>query len=338
MGRSFVNIGIIGCGRIARTRHIPEYAANKNARIAGFYNRTFGTAKELADAYNGRAYTSVEELLADPSIDAVSVLTPNNTHADISIAALRAGKHVLCEKPMAVTPETCKQLAAAEKAYPAKLMIAQNQRFNPAHVTARDMIASGEIGDVLTFRTGFSHSGPSADPNAWFLNPKFGGLGVMGDLGVHKVDLIRFLTRQDIAGVSAVLGTLDKSYENGEKINLDDNAICIFKLTGGAIGTMTVSWTAYGKPDVATLIYGTRGTIELYRNFTDPLVLYRPGYDPQRIDVAHNESSGVVDAFIDCIVSDSPSPIPVSSVIPSMKAVFAAYESSRNGSAMIHID
>ncbi|MEA4940166.1 MAG: Gfo/Idh/MocA family oxidoreductase, partial [Christensenella sp.] len=95
MQSGVVQVGILGCGRIARTRHIPELVANPNARLAGFYNRTLAVAEELASGLGGRAYASPEELLADPFLDAVCVLTPNSSHAELAISALRAGKHVL---------------------------------------------------------------------------------------------------------------------------------------------------------------------------------------------------------------------------------------------------
>ena len=108
-------IGIIGCGRIAQERHIPEYAENPDAELAGFYDINMERAAELADKYGGKAYASYEELLNDPKIDAVSVCAANSAHAEITIAALKAGKHVLCEKPMGVTYEECKSMTEAAR-------------------------------------------------------------------------------------------------------------------------------------------------------------------------------------------------------------------------------
>ena len=96
-----VKVGIIGCGKIAQVRHIPEYLDNPNAKLTGLYDLNLQRAKELAEKYDCKSYESVEEMLADPEIDAVSVCVANHVHAEITIAALKAGKHVLCEKPMA---------------------------------------------------------------------------------------------------------------------------------------------------------------------------------------------------------------------------------------------
>ena len=98
-------IGIIGCGKIAQVRHIPEYAAHPDAELAGFYDLNEGRADELAAQYGGKAYSSYEELLADPQIDAVSVCVANHAHAEITIAALRAGKHVqMCIRDSSTGP------------------------------------------------------------------------------------------------------------------------------------------------------------------------------------------------------------------------------------------
>ena len=95
-----IKVGVIGCGKIAITRHLPEYASNPDAEIAGVYDFNLERAKEVAEQYQTRAYESVEEMLNDPQIEAVSVCVRNSDHSKVTVDALRAGKHVLCEKPM----------------------------------------------------------------------------------------------------------------------------------------------------------------------------------------------------------------------------------------------
>ena len=110
-----IRIGILGCGKIAQVRHIPEYADNRDCQLAGFYNPTRSRAEDMAKQYGGKVYDSPEALLADPDIDAVSVCAANYAHAELSIKALKAGKHVLCEKPMAVTLADCEVMVKADK-------------------------------------------------------------------------------------------------------------------------------------------------------------------------------------------------------------------------------
>ena len=208
-----IRVGIIGCGKIAQVRHIPEYVANPHAEIRGFYDLNTKRAQELAEKYGGKAYDSYEALLADPDIDAVSVCAANHVHAEISIAALKAGKHVLCEKPMAISLEECEAMVQAAKDSGKYLMIGQNQRLAKAHSKARELIASGAIGKVLTFRTIFGHGGPetwSIDPgsNVWFFDRSKAAMGALADLGIHKTDMIQYVLGAKIVKTQAVLTTL----------------------------------------------------------------------------------------------------------------------------------
>ena len=154
-----IKIGIIGCGKITEVRHAPEYMENPNCELAAFYDLVPGRAEEFARRFGGRAYGSVDELLAS-GVDAVSVCTANTSHAAMAIQALRAGKHVLCEKPMATTLADCEAMAAAARESGKYLMIGQNQRLAKAHVEAKKILDSGEVGTLVTFETHFCHPGP----------------------------------------------------------------------------------------------------------------------------------------------------------------------------------
>src|SRR5699024_7116635 len=115
---------------------------------------------DAAETYDARAYTDYKELIADDAIDVISVCLPNNLHAPVSIDSLNAGKHVLCEKPMATSREEAEQMIEAAEKNGKKLMIAHNQRFVSSHEKAKAMIESGEIGKIYSFRTAFGHGGP----------------------------------------------------------------------------------------------------------------------------------------------------------------------------------
>ena len=110
-----IKIGILGCGKIAQVRHIPEYADNKSCELYGFYNPTRSRAEKMAETYGGKVFNSPEELLADPNIDVGSVCSANYSHANLTIKALKAGKHVLCDKPMATTLADCEAMVTTAK-------------------------------------------------------------------------------------------------------------------------------------------------------------------------------------------------------------------------------
>ena len=120
-----LKIGILGCGKIAQVRHIPEYSDNPNCELFAFFNPTRSRAEDMAAKYGGKVYDTAEELLAAPEIDAVSVCAANYAHAELTIKALKAGKHVLCEKPMAISLADCEEMVKVAKKYGKFLMIGQ---------------------------------------------------------------------------------------------------------------------------------------------------------------------------------------------------------------------
>lgn len=335
-------IGIIGCGKIAQVRHIPEYLENKDACLAGFYDLNVDRAKELAKKYDAKFYISYEELLADEEIEAVSVCAANSAHAEITIAALNAGKHVLCEKPMATTLEECEAMVEASRRNGKILMIDQNQRLAKAHVEAKRMIQEDVIGDVITFRTIFGHGGPetwSIDPgkNTWFFDSKKAVMGVMADLGIHKTDLIQYLTSEKVVETTAYLATLNKRDINNHLIGVDDNAICIYKMSGGIVGTMTASWTYYGAEDNSTILYGTKGIMRIYDDTDHAIVVIakdgtRTEYDVEAIQTNDNQTStGIIDLFMESVEEGKEPAISGESVLTAMRAVFASIEASKKG-------
>ncbi len=338
-------IGIIGCGKIAQVRHIPEYADHPDAKLLGFYDINLQRAGELAQAHGGTAYETVDALLANPDIHAVSICAANFAHAELTIAALRAGKHVLCEKPMAITLEECEAMVAEAEKAGKYLMIGHNQRLTKAHAMARELIVDGLIGDIVTFRTTFGHGGPetwSVDPgkNTWFFDKTKAAMGAMADLGIHKTDLIQFLTGQRVVRTTARLTTLDKKDAAGNLIGVDDNAICIYEMSGGAVGTMTASWTNYGPEDNSTILYGTKGVMRIYDDPAHSIVVNLPDgsrktYDVDTIQTNDNQTkSGIIDLWMESLVEDKTPEISGESALTAMRAVFASIRSSEIGMAV----
>ncbi|MEE0766362.1 MAG: Gfo/Idh/MocA family oxidoreductase [Christensenellales bacterium] len=342
-----LKIGIIGCGKITEVRHAPEYAENPNCQLVAFFDVVPERAKALAEQYGGVAYDSIEALLAS-DVDAVSVCVANAYHAQASIQALKAGKHVLCEKPMATTPEDCEAMVAAAKAAGKFLMIGQNQRLAKAHVKAREIIESGEMGKVITFETHFAHPGPegwTGVRDSWFFDKKVASFGVMADLGVHKTDLIHYLTGKKIVRTSAVLATLDKTFSDGRPITVDDNAYAIYTMEDGVVGTMHVSWTNYGNENNSTKMYMEGGVLRMYDDPKYSLIVEKRDGEviPYELDLLTSNkeqttggrtSTGVIDAFVESIITNTPPAISGESAMHAMKVVFANEQSAQLGKAV----
>ncbi len=336
-----IKVVVIGCGKIAQVRHLPEYAQNPKAKIEAVYDLNYERAEEIASAYRAAACRNVEELLENPEIEAVSICVANAFHCEMAIKALRAGKHVLCEKPMAITLDECESMVREAEAAGRFLMIGHNQRLAKAHVKARELIESGEIGRILTFQSTFGHSGPETwtvdGKNNWFFDKGKAAFGAMADLGIHKTDLVQFLTGKKIVGVTARIETLDKKDSEGNFIGVDDNAICIYQMEDHILGTMTASWTYYGPEDNSTILYGTKGVMRIYDDPQYALIVEkRDGtaafYQAEQIQTNENQTkSGVIDAWIEALEKGREPEISGKNVLSAMRAVFAALDSAREG-------
>lgn len=336
-----MKVGIIGCGSIAKQRHGYEYFHKDGVEIGGFYDRMTERAEKLVGLYGGRIYASVEEMLADASIDAVSVCVANAAHAEITIAALNAGKHVLCEKPMAVSEQECEAMVAAAKKNGKRLMIGHNQRLSPAHKRAKELLSEGRMGRVLTFQSTFGHKGPemwSADQgnHTWFFRKADASFGSMADLGIHKLDLVRYLVGSEITSVFSTMSVLDKKLPDGSPIEVDDNSVEVLQFANGTVGTVTTSWTYYGEECNATVLYCEKGIMKLYADPEYSLQIVNADGSTERYaldrmqtnDDEQMSSSGVIDEFVDAILEDRPSILDAEDILRSMKAVFACLRSA----------
>lgn len=334
---STLKVGVIGCGSIAKYRHLPEYAANEHVEIVAVCDIIEDRVNQFAEEYNAKGYTDYKEVLADESIDIISVCLPNNLHAPVSIAASNAGKHVLVEKPMATSREEAEEMIEAAKTSGKKLMVGQNQRFVSSHQKAKEIIASGDIGKVYSFRTAFGHGGPegwSVDGrDSWFFNKEEAFIGAMGDLGVHKTDLMRYILGEEFVEVAGFVETNAKA-----DTDIDDNAVCVLKTESGIIGTLAASWAYNAAQDNSTVIYGEKAILRLEDdpdfslivNYTNgEVVKYELGAI-QTNDEGGQHSSHVIDSFVSAIVNDTDVAVSGEEGLKSLQVVLSALESNKN--------
>jgi UDP-N-acetylglucosamine 3-dehydrogenase len=330
-----LKIGVIGCGSIAQHRHLPEYQANLNVELVAVCDINKERALEVAEKYGVLSYNDYQDLLDSGEVDAVSVCTPNYLHAPISIAALKAGIHVLCEKPMATSKEEAEAMIAAANGSGKKLMIGHNQRFVSSHQKARKLIQSGEIGKIYSFRTAFGHGGPEVwsveGKEGWFFQKEKAFVGAMGDLGVHKTDLLRYVLGEEIVEVGSFVETSAKDFAD-----VDDNAVCVLKTESGIIGTLAASWAYVSKEDNSTIIYGEKAILRLEDDPANSLVVQYANGDVvnyQLGKIQSNEAGGqrtsqVIDQFVDAVIQDKEVPVTGEEGMKSLEVILAALESN----------
>ncbi|QIE43850.1 Gfo/Idh/MocA family protein [Meridianimarinicoccus aquatilis] len=241
---------------------------------------------ELAEAARQRfgfdeASSDWREVIARDDIDVIDICTPNNVHAEIAIAAAKAGKHIICEKPLARGGEEAKAMLDAVEKAGVIHMVAFNYRRTPAVALAKKYIDEGRIGEILNFRGTYLQDW-SADPDgplSWRFQKKIAGSGTIGDIGTHVVDLAHYLVGP-ISAVSALTPTYIKSrpLQSGgvdklgasEKnsgaprgeVDVDDEVVSMLKFECGAIGSLEATRNGYGRNNFITLeIHGTKGSI-----------------------------------------------------------------------------
>lgn len=331
-----LKVGVIGCGSIARYRHLAEYQAHENVEIIAVCDVVQERALEMAEKFGAAAYTDYQELLKNDEVEAVSICTPNALHAPMSITALQSGKHVLCEKPMATSLVEAEAMIEAAKVNKKKLMIAHNQRFVPSHEKAHELIQSGDLGKIYSFKTSFGHGGPEGwsidGADSWFFDKKQAFIGAMGDLGVHKTDLMRFLLNEEFTEVAAFIETNAK-----HNTDVDDNAVFILKTENGIIGTLAASWSYGAKEDNSTIIYGEKGIMRLEDDPDHSLIIhYTNGQTVkenlggiQTNEEGGQDDSGVITRFVTSILSDTVPPVNGDEGMKSLKVILGALDSNK---------
>ena len=329
-----IRVAVIGSGSIAQHRHLPEYANHPNAEIVAVCDIVPERPQEVASQYEAIPNTDYHELLKNQTVDVVSVCVPNYLHAPVSIAALKAGAHVLCEKPMATSLEEAEQMIQTAEKQNKKLMIAHNQRFVSSHERAKQIIASGEIGKIYSFRTTFGHGGPEGwsidGKDSWFFRKEEAFIGAMGDLGVHKTDLLRYLLGEEMTEVAGFIEANAK-----EDSTVDDNAVCILKTESGIIGTLAASWAYNAKEDNSTIIYGEHATLRLEDDPEHALIVKYSNGEVVKYELGQiqsNEEGGqttshVIDHFLDCVINDKQPLIDGEEGKKSLAVVLGALES-----------
>ena len=256
-----VRIGIVGLGRLGR-----RHAENLAFRVPGAQlvaaASPIESEREWAGASLGGAATcrDLDELLAHPGLDAVWLATPTSLHADHVVAAIEAGKHVFCEKPLALEPSDCDRAIAAASSRPAQVvMVGFMRRFDPAYKEAKRRIEAGELGEVFAIRC---VSEDPVDPDGFFVRfaPTSGGIFL--DCCIHDIDLVRWMFDGAAASSVASAGSRLMYPALGECGDVDTGCATV-TFAGGKLATFYVSRTSHRGYEASMTIVGAKGAIEL---------------------------------------------------------------------------
>lgn len=251
-----VKWGVLGAGGIADRRTLPGMLLAENCEIAAVMEIDPDHAERLRAKYGARsAYADEDALLADELVEAVYIASPVSCHARQAEKAIRAGKHVLIEKPVALSAENSLALCALAKKSGLRMASGLMMRFNTHHQEIRRLIERGALGRIVSCRAQFTCWYPDI-PGSWRQQKALAGGGALTDMGIHCLDLIEYLTGARIRRVGGLCGTLTFRYD------VEDSCWALFELDSGAFGAVDVNFNI---PDDAAPcrleIYGTGGSV-----------------------------------------------------------------------------
>jgi len=254
-GRDKLRFGIVGCGSVGPT-HAGALLRIEEARIVAVADLISERAREMAAKFGiSRVYNSDAELIADREIDVVCICTPSGRHAEHAIRAMRAGKHVVVEKPMEIGLEACDAMVQAQRQTGRKLTVISQHRFDPATVMVKEAIDSGKLGRILLADASVKwwRKQEYYDSANWRGTWAMDGGGSLMNQGVHTVDVLQWL----MGGVESVFG---HTATGAHEIETEDIAVAALKFNCGAVGTLIASTAAFPGHPARIDIYGTEGS------------------------------------------------------------------------------
>ena len=324
-----VNFGIIGFGLHAVKRLMPGFALAKNCRVTALSRRNLAKAQASARQYDiPLAFDSAELLCRSPQVDAVFIATPNACHLSDVLMAVSCGKPVLCEKPMAIDAEQCRQMVEAARKAKVLLGIAQVFRFEQSTAWFREKVAAGSIGNVIFARSEFSFAAGSNHPRIWINDPLIAGGGPVADVGVHCIDALRFVLQDEVLRVT----TREISRKNPGGV--EAGATLVLEFSRGTLATVMVSFCAdYRTPFE---LVGESGVLRAddALNVEHPILLeLRRGGAVVETKTVSNQLAYArqVDAFAAAAEGTADFPIPGEQGWRNQRILDAAYRSIKSG-------
>lgn len=355
MSQNNPRIGVIGCGGIATGKHLPSLAALENVQIIAFSDINRDCAAKAAQEFGpagAAVYTDYRELLKDKTIDLVHICTPNRSHCEITVAALEAGKHVMCEKPMAITAAEARKMVEAAKRTGKKLTIGYQNRFRSDSQYLYKLCRHGDLGEIYFAK---AHALRRRAVPTWgvFLNETEQGGGPLIDIGTHALDLTLWMMdnyqpRYVVGNAYHKLGNRKDAANawgpwDPAKFTVEDSAFGFITMKNGATIILESSWAlnTLEEGEAMTTLCGTESGADMRdglringenfgRLYTTKPVLNSGGvafYEGKHDNPALEEAR----AWINCIMNDTEPVVKPEQALVVTEILEAIYESSRTG-------
>ncbi len=328
---------LVGLGNLAIFQVLPAFAKAEKSKLTAFVSGRPAKAKQLAARYgviekNIYNYDNFDTIVSNPEIDIVYIILPNGMHAEYTIRALKAGKHVLCEKPMANTPQDCEQMIAAAKAANRKLMIGYRVRYEPYNQAMIKMARDQEFGPtrVILADAGFNISliMGSGTEKQWRLVKKMAGGGSLMDIGIYALNASRYLAGEEPTEVNAMTYTTPNDPRFTE---VEETITFQLRFPSGILANCTSS---YGGPLSRFRVVGTKGAFELepaqgYSSLH--MRVLRGGNIEHRDFPVRDHFALEMDHFSDCVMNNTEPLTPGEEGLKDLRIMTAIYESARTG-------
>jgi len=330
-----VRFGIAGAGVIVREYHLPVMVTNPRVEVVAICDVAEAAARRSAEQFRiPKTYGDYAALVADPGIDAVFVAVPNNLHAPVASAAFAAGKHVLCEKPMASTVEDARCMIEAAEGAGKSLAIAHPWRCDQDYRWLHDVVASGHLGKIFKVRCHAILTEGSPPVDSWRFKKAIVGGGALTDLGIHLIDAASYLF-DDRLTPKTVSAKTANFFTNTE---VEDTATAIFDFDDGMSVTVEAGWhhNFQNSPHGAIEVFGTGGyartfPTEMYSKIEGAWGRYEPRLHEPRPHIDLSMYAAQIEAFVEHVLMGKKLPCDGKQGLRNVEWLNAAYESARAG-------
>ena len=320
---------VIGLGRIAG-HFMPGTRATTNSQVTALVSGHRDKADRIAAEYGIPStciysYENFDQIANNPAVDAVYVALPNSMHAEYTIRAAKAGKHVLCEKPMSINVAEAEKMIAACKAANVKLMIAYRCHYEPTNLKAVRIIREGSLGKVQAIESAF---GFDMGPNEWRTNKNLAGGGPVFDVGIYSLNACRYLTAEEPQHISAYASTIDHDPRFAE---VEENVAWTMRFPSGIVASCATTYGA-GMPGYYR-VYGSKGWLQVDQAFVYEGLRLRAEYEGTQIDELNpardpSQFQAEAEHFSHCVQNDLQPKSPGEEGLRDMRYITQIYSSA----------